>query len=103
MKKDINDINTAIERLKIQKTEGLQTNINDIKVEIERLGFKKRFIENIKVIKEPESSEFPIKPKKKRNVALACAVGFMLALFMAFFVEYLQKSREESMIKEGIT
>ncbi|MBC8434428.1 MAG: hypothetical protein H8D96_21175 [Desulfobacterales bacterium] len=102
LKANANDINTEIERLKIQKTEGLQANVNDIKIEIERLNIKKSYIENIKVLKEPESSEFPIKPKKKRNVVLAGAVGFMLAVFMAFFVEYLQKAREESMIKKGL-
>ena len=98
----INDINTEIEWLKIQKAEGLQTKINDIKIEIERLGRKKSYIENIKMLKEPEASEFPVKPRKKSQVALAGVVGFMLALFMAFFVEYLQKSRKETMIKKGL-
>lgn len=103
LKKDINDINTAVERLKINKTEGLQTEINNIKLEIERLGMKKSYIANIEVLKGPESSEFPINPKKKRNVALAGVIGFMLAVFMAFFVEYIQKTREESMIKKDLT
>ncbi len=103
LKVNINNIKTAIERLKIQKTEGLQAKINDIKIEIERLNIKKSYIENVKMLNEPESSKFPIKPKKKRNVALAGAVGFMLAVFMAFFVEYIQKAREESMVKEGPT
>ena len=100
LKKDINDINTGIERLKIQKIEGLQAKINDINTGIERLNIKKSYIENIKLISEPEASIFPVKPKKKLNVALAGVVGFMLAIFMAFFVEYIQKSKEECLIKK---
>jgi capsular polysaccharide biosynthesis protein len=99
-KKDISDINTGIERLKIQKTEGLQAKVGDINTEIERLKIQKSYIENIKLISEPEASIFPVKPKKKLNVALAGVVSFMLAVFIAFFVEYIQKSKEEGLIKK---
>ena len=33
LKKDINDVNTGIERLKLKKTEGLQAKIYDLKIE----------------------------------------------------------------------
>ena len=96
LKQDISDINTGIERLKIQKAEGLQAKINNIHAEIARLNIKKGYIENIKLACEPEVSMFPIKPKKKLNIALAGVVGFMLAVFIAFFAEYIKKSKEKS-------
>ncbi|MFH1673545.1 MAG: GNVR domain-containing protein, partial [Pseudomonadota bacterium] len=97
---DMNDINAEIERLKPQKTEKIQAELNENQVEIERLNLKKGYIENIKLISEPEASIAPIKPKKKLNVALAGVVGFMLAVFMAFFAEYIKKSKEEDRAKE---
>jgi len=41
---------------------------------------------------EPES---PVAPRKKRIVLIAGVLGGMVALFMAFFLEYLEKMREE--------
>ncbi len=78
------------------EVEQLKRDMNDINTEIERLNIQKSYIENIKVISEPETSIFPIKPKKKLNVALAGVVGFILAIFMSFLAEYIKKSKEKS-------
>lgn len=97
LKKEINDIKMEIKRLKIQKTEGLQTKINDVEIEIERLRIKKSYTENIQVINEPEASKFPIKPKKRLIVTLAGVAAFFLSIFLAFFIEYLQKFKQKEM------
>ncbi len=83
-----NEITTEVEQLK--------QNMNDINTEIDRLNIEKSYIENIKLISKPEVSTSPIKPKKELNIALAGVVGFMLAVFMAFFAEYIKKSKEKS-------
>ena len=45
------------------------------------------------IIKAPSYLKNPIKPKKKRNVMIAGAVGLMMSLFLAFFIEYLGNVR----------
>ena len=99
LKKDIDDINTEIDRLKLKKTEGLQAKINDLKLQIDRLRIKEGMIKNIRVIQNPESSIRPIKPKKKLIIVLAGVVAFMMMMFLAFFLEYIQKAKRSTIIK----
>jgi LPS O-antigen subunit length determinant protein (WzzB/FepE family) len=99
LKKDIDDINTEIDRLKLKKTEGLQAKINDLKLQIDRLRIKEGMIKNIRVIQNPESSIRPVKPKKKLIIVLAGVVAFMMMMFLAFFLEYIQKAKRSTIIK----
>jgi len=61
--------------------------------EIKDLEFKKNNVQNIEILQSPISSPHPIKPKIKLNVMLATVVGLFVMLFLAFFVEYIQKHR----------
>jgi len=99
LKKDIDDVNTGIERLKLEKTEGLQAEINDLKVQIDRLNLKKGIIKNIRIIQNPEVSLSLIKPKKRLNILLAGVVAFMMMMFLAFFLEYIRKTKNNNIIK----
>ena len=92
LSKNINDIKTGIERLKLSKTEGLQIKINDINAQINTLNLKKGLISNIKVIQEPEASLHPVKPKKKKIVLLATVVALFMSVFLAFFIEYIKNA-----------
>ena len=97
-----NQLNNQLNELKSKEdeipanVEQLKQDINKINMEIDRLNIKKSYIKNIKLIGKPEASTSPIKPKKELNIALAGVVGFMLAVFMAFFAEYIRKSKEKS-------
>ena len=92
LNKTINNIKIEIERLKLNKTEGLQTSIDDIKAEINTLNLEKGIISNIKVIQEPEVSLHPVKPKKKQIVLLTTVVALFMAVFLAFFIEYIKNA-----------
>jgi len=98
LKKDIDDINTEIDRLKLKKTEGLQAKINDLKLQIDRLSIEKDMIQNIRVIQDPEISLRPIKPKKTLIIILAGVVAFMMMMFLVFFLEYIQKAKSNNTI-----
>lgn len=74
----------------------LMTKIEEIKSEIETLSIKKESIENIKLIQAPQSSFYPIKPKKIPNIALAFVIGSIVSIILAFFLEYLKKMRSVS-------
>jgi len=99
LKKDIDDINTEIDRLKLKKTEGLQAKINDLKLQIDRLSIEEGMIKNVRVIQDPEASIRPIKPRKTLIIVLAGVVAFMMMIFLAFFVEYIQKAKSNNTIK----
>ncbi|MFC1895936.1 GumC family protein [Thermodesulfobacteriota bacterium] len=47
---------------------------------------------NIMVVDPARIPDWPIKPKKVRNILLACIVGLMLGIGSAFFVEYLDNT-----------
>ena len=92
LNKNLNDIKMEIERLKLDKTEGLLTDINDINSQINTLNLEKGLVGNIKVIQEPEVSLHPVKPKKKQIVLLASVVALFMFIFLAFFVEYIKNA-----------
>ena len=73
--------------------------IENLKLEIQRLNLEKGVVENIRVIQDPEASIRPIKPKKTLIIILAGVVSFMMMIFLAFFVEYIQKSKSNNTIK----
>jgi len=96
LNEDINSLNNEIGRLKLRKTEGLQAKIDDLNAEIGRLKLRKNIISNIRVIQAPEASVMPVKPKKALNVSVAGVLGFMIMVFLAFFLEYIQKAKAET-------
>jgi len=71
----------------------LMGRIEGIKSSIESLKIKKQYIENIKLIQEPRSSIHPVKPKTQLNVTLAFVAGLFISIFLAFFIEYVQKMK----------
>jgi len=93
---DLSNYRSRKEKLSL-KLETTQNMIKNLLTEIKSLEFKKSQIQNMQIIKTPERSEFPIKPKIRLNVMLAAVVGFFLTVFLAFFVEYISKykSRED--------
>lgn len=92
LESDINKALGEIERLKLQKFEGVQIQIDDANAEIERLQSEKQIISNIKVIKPPEVSAAPIKPKKKQIAVLSGIGALFIFMFLAFFIEYVRKA-----------
>jgi len=95
----INQLNSQLLSVR-RKNEELSTQIGDLQkdiekihTQIERLKLQEGFVQNIKQIQAPEVSINPVKPKKTLNVALAGIVGFFVSIFLAFFIEYLQKAK----------
>lgn len=70
-----------------------KTNINFHNNNIENLKEIKGRIDYTKVIKEPTSSTYPISPKKKLNVLIAGILGLMVFIFVAFFINYIEKNK----------
>ena len=45
-----------------------------------------------KIVEKPITPKHPIKPKKKLNIAISGVVSLMFGIFLAFFMEYWEKS-----------
>ncbi len=48
--------------------------------------------EDFKIVETPIKPKYPIKPKKRQNIALSGILGLMLAIFIAFSQEFWSKS-----------
>ncbi len=59
-----------------------------------KLQQMKKDTQNIRLIQAPSGGEKPIKPKTTQNVILGGVAGFFLMIFLAFFIEYIQKHGE---------
>jgi capsular polysaccharide biosynthesis protein len=88
-------LNAKEEEIKA-KIEAFPEDMADIKARINTLNLEKALIDNIKVIQEPEVSLHPVKPKKKQIVLLATVVALFMAVFLAFFIEYIKNASKAS-------
>ena len=73
----------------------LNLQLNRLVEEIKDLEFKKNNVKNIEILQPPTRSPHAIKPKINLNAMLAGVVGLFGMLFLAFFLEYIQKHRGE--------
>jgi capsular polysaccharide biosynthesis protein len=99
----IEELNLKIENLKNDskyEMDSLKTKINNLESSakavtegIKYFEFKKARVQNVRIIQPPTVSSDPIKPKTRRNVMLASIVGLFIAVFAAFFLEYLIKCK----------
>ena len=87
-KNEINEFNSQKEGENVALEE-IQNKIQGAIENIENLEFKKNSIQNIQFIQSPIANPFPVKPRKKLNVALATIVGLFTMLLLSFFLEYI--------------
>jgi len=90
-------LNNDLEQLVLKRdeekvyVENLKYKIARLEQEIKYLDYRKTHIQNIQTIQPPTSSPVPIKPKKNLIVVLGTVFGLSLMLFLAFFLEYIQR------------
>ena len=94
LEKEIDDLKLDIEGMKIEKNEGIESEIDGVKIEINELNNRISNIQNIKMISEPAATTYPIKPNVKLNLILSLFIGLILSVFIAFLVEYLANARK---------
>jgi len=68
--------------------------INDVQISISENNIK-----NTELIGELDVSEFPVKPKKKLIVVVAFVTGFILSIFLVFFMEFIRGFKEEEALE----
>ncbi|MFZ2054332.1 MAG: Wzz/FepE/Etk N-terminal domain-containing protein [Candidatus Aminicenantales bacterium] len=77
----------------MNETENIKNKINTTQSEIRLLGDKKSRIDYAQLVKEPTSSLYPVSPRKKMNVLIACVLGVFVFTILAFFLEYIEKQK----------
>ena len=100
-KKDISDsINNLIsQKFELEsKKDELLTNslykLEDQKRTIELLLLPHNY-KNTQIVGEIMTNDFPTKPKKKLIVAVAFVTGFIISIFLVFFIQFIQGIRKE--------
>lgn len=79
---------------------GLPLKIESYKEDIATLQAKLNEIRETEIIDSPHSSYYPVKPQKKRILAIAAVLGFIVCVFLAFFFEYIERYRERKVKTE---
>ncbi len=73
-----------------------EESLKQIDVIIKNLKDRKGRIDYTKIIKSPTPSIYPVFPKKSLNVAVTGILSCMIFSFLAFFLEYLEKNRNQN-------
>ena len=69
----------------------LVSKINDLELQISLHN-----IQNTKLIGDIITNEYPIKPKKKLIVAVSFVTGFILSIFLVFFMEFIRSFKDKN-------
>jgi len=79
--------------LKNKDTESkdVDTDIQNNLEKIKNLELQKIRIEGFRIIQEPYPSIRPVKPNKKKNIAIAGVTSLFLGIFLVFFIEFIRK------------
>jgi len=72
----------------------MELKIGSTEKEVRWVKKEKEAIHNVGLIEPPRPPEDPIKPKTFLNIVLGGVTGVFVMLFLAFFLEYLQKNRK---------
>ena len=89
--------NKTIKKLEYQAKVTLGNEKEKYREEIVKLknGISKQNLSNSRVVGEYIIQDHPVKPKKLLIVIVAFITGLMLSVFLAFFLEFLQGTKEE--------
>ena len=96
IEKDVEELRFEIERLQLEQSEVLQSQINAILIDIKDIQNKIKHIQNIKTISEPSISFHPVKPKTLLNIFVGLFGGAILGIFLTFILEYTSKIKKSN-------
>ncbi len=92
-KKAIKDIEAAIRELELKKAKELPLERAALEERIATLKVRLDSLSPIEIVQAPFSSTRPVKPAKKKVVAIAFVFGCFVAVFAAFIVDFLARSK----------
>ena len=92
--KKANVSNDTIRKLEDKINIELQTKISQLseKVDIKKLQNSEQNIANAKLIGEYIVKNYPVKPKKSLIIVISFVTGFILSIFLTFFLHFIRKN-----------
>ncbi|MCT7464928.1 Wzz/FepE/Etk N-terminal domain-containing protein [Aliarcobacter cryaerophilus] len=118
--KKIDTLNPSLAALKLMEKRDITNSINTITIQnfeleskkdelltttLYKLEESKKIIElsllphnykNTQIVGEIMTNDFPTKPKKQLIVAVAFVTGFIISIFLVFFIQFIQGTKKES-------
>lgn len=91
--KKLNVSNDTIRKLEDKINIELQTRISQLNEKMDIQNFKKseQNLANTKLVGEYIINDFPIKPKKSLIIVVAFVTGFILSIFLVFFLQFIRR------------
>lgn len=91
--KKLNVTNETIRKLEDKINIELQTRIHQLNEKMTTQNFKKsgQNLANTKLVGEYIINDFPIKPKKSLVIIVAFVTGFILSIFLVFFLQFIRR------------
>lgn len=92
-KRTIKDIGIAIRELELKKAKELPLKRAALEEGIATLKVRLDSLSPIEIVQAPFSSTRPVKPAKKKVVAIAFVFGCFVAVFAAFIVDFMARNK----------
>jgi len=87
--------NIATLQTRLVNLDNLPAKLRPYKNEITAIQEKIKKATETKVVDPPHSSLYPIKPQKKRILAITGVAGLVFFVFLAFLLDYIEKYRQK--------
>lgn len=95
-----NIVNETLRKAKVELEINFSKELDDLNnsLELEKLKLTDDSFRNSELVSDYILNDFPIKPKKSLIVAVAFVTGFILSIFLVFFMQFINHLRDD--IKE---
>jgi len=92
--KTIKDAEIQIQEYEVKRDQELNMKTDNLQEKIDTLKSKLASLTPVEMIQPPFSSREPVKPAKRKIVAIAIALSCFMAVLAAFLIEFWVKNRE---------
>ncbi len=96
LRQDLINIEDKKFTLEAETLENLQEKIEDIQTLLKPYNYK-----NSKVIGKIMTNDYAVEPKKKLIVIVAFITGFILSIFLVFFMQFIKNGKDEKEIENN--
>ena len=93
-----NIVNDNLKNAEVELNINFEKRLEELKnsLVLEKLKLANDRVKNSDIVGEILTNDFPVKPKKKLIVAVAFVTGFIISIFLVFFIQFIQGIRKES-------
>ena len=92
-----NIINETLRKAKVELEINFLKELDDLNdsLELEKLKLTNDSFRNSELVSDYIVNDFPVKPKKSLTIAVAFVTGFILSIFLVFFMQFIGNIRKD--------